>query len=85
MITVTEMLSTEPKTVNKDVNDHQNPVATPELKSFQRQNCIPSARRINRPASVPSTKKFEDCGVSTYVSINDHSGSCVYNDYCNKK
>ena len=78
MMTVTEMLSTESKTVNKDVNNHQIPVATPDLKSFQRQNCIPSARRINRPASVPSTKKFEDCGVSAYVTINDHSRTCVY-------
>ena len=59
-MTLTEMLSKE-----VGVNG-ANPTHVPNSQSLQRQASSQlSVKRINRPASVPSTKKFEDCGVGT--------------------
>ena len=57
-MTLTEMLSKE-----VGVNG-ANPTHVPNSQSLQRQASSQlSVKRINRPASVPSTKKFDDCGV----------------------
>ena len=57
-MTLTEMLSKE-----VGVNG-VNPTHVPNSQSLQRQASSQlTVKQINRPASVPSTKKFDDCGV----------------------
>ena len=63
-ITFNEMLSSELNHSRASSGLHQPLQSASHLQNFQRPNCALSAKRLNRPASVPSTKKFEDCGVS---------------------
>ena len=65
-LTLVEMLNKEPSLVHLNGGQFIIPSAISDSQPhFQRQNCAKlSVKKIHRPASVPSTKKFEDCGVS---------------------
>ena len=64
-MTLTEMLSKESaKLSNLGGSNFKSSGSGTDLQPFQRQGCSLSVKKINRPASVPSTKKFEDGGVS---------------------
>ena len=65
-VTFNEMLSSELNRSRASGGLHQTLQSVSHLQNFQRPNCALSAKRLNRPASVPSTKKFEDCGVSCH-------------------
>ena len=66
------MLNKEPSLVHLNGGQFIIPSAIPDSQShFQRPNCAKlSVKKIHRPASVPSTKKFEDCGVSIMINID---------------
>ena len=69
VMTLNELLSKENSFANNTGGHIQISGTGPDSQPFQRQNCSLSARKINRPASVPSTKKFDECGVSTVKTI----------------
>ena len=68
-MTLNELLSTEKCVTNNTSSHLRVPGSVDESQHFQRQNCSLSVRKINRPASVPSTKKFDECGVSIGKTI----------------
>ena len=64
VMTLNELISKEPCVTNNTDCHLRIPGSVHGLQHLQRQNCSLSVRKINRPASVPSTKKFDECGVS---------------------
>ena len=69
-LTLVEMLNKEPSLAHLNGGQFIIQSAISDSQPhFQRQNCAKlSVKKIHRPASVPSTKKFEDCGVSIMIS-----------------
>ena len=61
------MLSKEPSFAHLNGGQFISPGSVTESQPYiQRQTLNKlSVKKIHRPASVPSTKKFEDCGVSS--------------------
>ena len=66
-MTLVELLAEEPSLSLLNGGKFVNPNSTSESQPYiQRQTSAKlSVKKIHRPSSVPSTKKFEDYGVST--------------------
>ena len=71
-MTLVEMLAKEPSLSHLNGSDFVFANSISESQQhIQRQNGKNlSVKKINRPSSVPSTKKFEDYGVSSVGKIN---------------
>ena len=69
-LTLVEMLNKEPSLAHLHGGQFIIQSAISDSQPhFQRPNCAKlSVKKIHRPASVPSTKKFEDCGVSIMIN-----------------
>jgi hypothetical protein len=82
-MTLNELLSKEPCVTDSTGNHLRILGSVPESQYVQRHNCSLSVRKINRPASVPSTKKFDECGVSTgrNIKILKQTNAYVNNNY----